>query len=512
MSQDEPTDASADGPDPEGDRIRRKAASGAGITLAAHLIGRALAFGFRVGATRMLGADAYGLLALAVAVANLAGRFGALGFDRAALRFGAEGHGKRELGEAALAWRASLVVAFLGSTLLAALVWAFAPAISEYFHQPTLTLPVRMSALSIPFIALTNTGAASLQSIQRIAAMVLFTFVIPPAVTLALLGVWSLAGWTDVTWVAIAIGLGWVVAGVGATVETLRASRGVGRFVLRAAVVRYAATVVLVTGTQQIAWYIDRFMLARLGTAADVGTYDVAATLATQLAGVLAALAPAFTAMVGSLFFSEDKGHLLSLYQTATRWTVALTLPMFLGLSFASDALLSIFGDEFREGRWVLVVLAASQVVSVSAGSVGQLLMMTNREGLVFVNNLLVGALNVLGNYLLIPRYGVLGAAISTAASLSIMNVVAVLELWKIHGLQPLNRASSRPYGAALAALAVGGGLAWLLPPGWVGQLVAAGGAVATYALVMVRLGLLPEDEAVIGPLIRRVRRLFGRG
>ncbi|MCA9606459.1 MAG: flippase [Myxococcales bacterium] len=511
MSQDDATE-----PEPSaeeaGERLHQKAASGASVTLVAHMAGRGLAFVFRVLATRVLGADGYGVLALAIAASNLAGRLGALGFDRVALRFGAEGHGRKDLAEAGRVWRLSLVTSFVGATVLGAVVWVFAAEIAEYFHEPDLVTPLRITAVSVPFIALTNTATAALQSVQRIVLMVLYLFVLPPLIAVVVLAIAEVGGWGDATWAAVALGVGWAVAGVGAAVSTLRASRGAGRPILRGPMVRYAATVVLVTGTAQIVWYIDRFMIGRMRTTADVGTYDVAANLAMQIAGVLAALAPTFTAMVGSLFFAEEKSQLQSLYQTSTRWAVALTLPMFLAVCFASEPMLRLFGPEFGAARWVLVVLAAGQLVNTAAGSVGQVLMMTNHERLVFLNNALVGGVNVVGNYWLIPRYGILGAALSTSGALSLMNLVAVAELWAIHRLQPISRAWIRPLGSALVGGGVGLGLWLVLPDGWIGEVVAATGAVLGYGLVMFRLGLVPEDEAVVGPLVRKLRRLTGRG
>lgn len=509
MSGEDPAAGSGTGEE-TGDGLRRKAASGASVTLSAHILGRGLTFGFRLMASRVLGANGYGILALALAVSNLAGRFGALGFDRAALRFGAEAHGKKDHAAAGRAWRASLLVAGLGGSVLGALVWALAPEIAVYFRKAELVVPLRALAAAIPLIALTNTGGASLQSVQRIAMMVFFTFIVPPAVALVTLGSGYLLGLKDVAWAAIALGAGWGVAGLGATIATLTTSKGAGRPHIRPRMARYAATVVLVTGTAQVVWYIDRFMLARFGTATDVGTYDVAATLALQIGGVLAALAPTFTALVGSLFYSEQQSKLQSLYQTATRWAVALTLPMFLVLCFSGDSILRLFGPEFTDARWVLVVLAAGQLVSTAAGSVGQILMMTNREGLVFLNNALVGGLNIAGNYVLIPQLGILGAALSTACSVSLMNIVAVLELWMIHRLQPASLAWVRPFGSAAGGAFVGVALA-LAVPGVLGQLAASAGALITYVGIMWKLGTLPEDEVVVSPLLRRIRSVFDR-
>jgi O-antigen/teichoic acid export membrane protein len=90
---------------------------------------------------------------------------------------------------------------------------------------------------------------------------------------------------------------------------------------------------------------------------------------------------------------------------------------------------LSLFGSEFAEGAPALVVLAGGYLFSALAGSVGYLLQMAGRQ-VAFQNiTTLIMILNVLTNWLLVPRYGITGAAVSTSVGLIAWNAAC---LWYV--------------------------------------------------------------------------------
>jgi len=94
--------------------------------------------------------------------------------------------------------------------------------------------------------------------------------------------------------------------------------------------------------------------------------------------------------------------------------------------------ILKLFGPEFIFADKALTVLALGQFVNVATGSVGYLLMMSGHEKLMRNNIIFAAVLNVAFNIILIPRFGIVGAASSTAAALSVMNIVSMgLVYWK---------------------------------------------------------------------------------
>jgi O-antigen/teichoic acid export membrane protein len=86
---------------------------------------------------------------------------------------------------------------------------------------------------------------------------------------------------------------------------------------------------------------------------------------------------------------------------------------------------LHLFGTKFEQGAWPLRILTLGQLVNVATGSVGYLLIMTGNQTLLRNNTTVWAILNLVGNLVLVPSYGAVGAATSTAVCLASMNIVS---------------------------------------------------------------------------------------
>jgi O-antigen/teichoic acid export membrane protein len=93
--------------------------------------------------------------------------------------------------------------------------------------------------------------------------------------------------------------------------------------------------------------------------------------------------------------------------------------------------ILALFGSGFTSGSTSLAILAGGQFVNVVTGSVGFILMMCGYEKLMRNTILGIALLNMLLNFLLIPWFGVNGAAIATAVSLALMNLILVFIVYR---------------------------------------------------------------------------------
>ncbi|OEU69195.1 MAG: hypothetical protein BA863_00145 [Desulfovibrio sp. S3730MH75] len=91
---------------------------------------------------------------------------------------------------------------------------------------------------------------------------------------------------------------------------------------------------------------------------------------------------------------------------------------------------MAIFGKQFAAGGLVLSILAVGQFVNVITGSVGFVLMMCGYERLLRNNIALCAFINLALNYLLIPSLGAIGAAIATATTLILQNLIAAGLVW----------------------------------------------------------------------------------
>lgn len=167
----------------------------------------------------------------------------------------------------------------------------------------------------------------------------------------------------------------------------------------------------------------DIVMIGALKTAQDVGIYSAAIKTAVWISFVLRAvntvIAPVFT----TLYTQKDYQGLRSLVMTVTHWMFWPSLGIALGLVIFARPILQLFGPEFTAARLPLFALIIGQLFNVGCGSVGYLMIMTGHQNQSAII-LGWGALaNVILNAVLIPPFGILGAAIATALSMILWNV-----------------------------------------------------------------------------------------
>jgi O-antigen/teichoic acid export membrane protein len=89
--------------------------------------------------------------------------------------------------------------------------------------------------------------------------------------------------------------------------------------------------------------------------------------------------------------------------------------------------LLGFFGTEFTAGAPALSVLALGQLAGAAAGPAGLTLLMTDHERAAAVGTGVGAVVNVTLNALLIPVYGLMGAAVASAFATALTGAIHVL-------------------------------------------------------------------------------------
>ena len=103
---------------------------------------------------------------------------------------------------------------------------------------------------------------------------------------------------------------------------------------------------------------------------------------------------------------------------------VAFSIPVCVGVILFGRFLLGLFGAEFTSGYGALVILLVGQLINSLAGPVGFLMTMTGHQKEVSFVTVICFLLNVLLNVALIPIWGMHGAAVATAVTIILFNLV----------------------------------------------------------------------------------------
>jgi O-antigen/teichoic acid export membrane protein len=152
---------------------------------------------------------------------------------------------------------------------------------------------------------------------------------------------------------------------------------------------------------------------------------------------VKAAAGPRFSAIIAE----GDRAKLAVFAAQATRWAFWPALAVGLAVLAAGDFLLSLFGAAFTAGHVVMAILLSGILAKALVGPGEVLLMMAGKQRLCAYLYGVALATNLSLDILLIPHFGIEGAAIATASA---MGVEAVL----------LHLAVRRALGIVLFALA----------------------------------------------------------
>ena len=96
---------------------------------------------------------------------------------------------------------------------------------------------------------------------------------------------------------------------------------------------------------------------------------------------------------------------------------------------------MGVLGPEFVAGANVLRIMTVAHFISASSGMVGAFLNMTGGQ-VVFSRIVLAAvALNVVLNLLLIPTFGMMGAATAAGITLSLWNIAGAVVIYRKHGI-----------------------------------------------------------------------------
>lgn len=168
---------------------------------------------------------------------------------------------------------------------------------------------------------------------------------------------------------------------------------------------------------------IDVLMLGALVGATSAGVYTAAAKTAMWTSFVLQSLnfvaAPAYSI----LHTQGDREGLQKVVAAVTLWIFAPSLVIAFTLFVFAQPILSVFGADFVAAQWPLRVLVIGLFIDVLCGSVSNLMIMTGNQNKLLLGSASSALINFILNAILIPKYGMVGAAIATSATLVIWDV-----------------------------------------------------------------------------------------
>jgi O-antigen/teichoic acid export membrane protein len=210
--------------------------------------------------------------------------------------------------------------------------------------------------------------------------------------------------------------------------------------------------------------------------------------------------------ILAELYDRKELEQMGRLYQTSTKWMFTLNFPIFLAMVLFPIPLMSVFGKSFVGGATALAILAWAKLIDVGTGMCGAVLDMSGYTKLKLVNTIVQLVLSLTLNFLLIPRWGIVGAATAALVNISVINLLRLIEVYIVLRLLPYNLSFLKPIAAGLVALALILTIGWWFPVGanFIYAAIHIAILFAVYAGLVLLLGLSAEDRLILARLRRR--------
>ncbi len=433
--------------DPDGGRGRVAADLGAGasVSVPGRSLGRGLGFFNQIILARLLGVQVFGLYSIGWSLLRALALLAPIGMDFAVLRFGSpywpDERGRIRTILRQVLWTGITSGITFGAVLFLASDWLA----QSIFHKPSLGTVFRFLGPAILLVVVLRVLAASTSVTRRLQYLVLAEEIAQPVLQLIAFVVLFCAQVPGINAAMVAVLLSFLLAAgaAGAFASRLFGSVGASssaRPEPLGEMLSFSLPVALGGFLGSFLLWADRLLVGALGTESDAGIYGIVSLVSvvfvTLLSGFKSSLAP----MAAAFHASGNQTLLAEAFRLSTRWIQYLTVPVFLFLASSGRELLGALGPEYQAGYSPMLILCAAQLVNAGTGPADTLLVMGGhpRRWTMLASFGLTGL--VLLALLWIPRWGLLGAALASAASVVLVSISSLAIVYARMKLLPFDR------------------------------------------------------------------------
>ena len=482
-----------------------KIAKNAGITGVAEIPLQLIAFLSGIIITRILGADIFGIFVAASAVTSLGRIIGTLGLQKGVLRF--IGLYKTERSQVNGIIISSLLMAFVASSLLALILTLSSGLLEQHvFNISGIGGAIALLAWALPFTSVFLVLTSILQAYERITLMAMLRKVVQPLLGLSLLLLFFLFGmrlsaliWRMIIANLILALISFYYVRKTASLQPLTIKQNYKQTpaLLRFGIPLFVAEIIHIFMLRSDVLMISAFLVA-----GQVGIYGVVVRLSGLLLVPLVSLDTIVFPMLANYFSQNDSKSIGRVYRLSSHWATIISFPLFITTWIYAADLLALFGSEFAAGTLVLRIIIIGICIRSLSGSVAGVLTIGGHSRIILVNSIIAAAINLTANYLLIPRFGIQGAAFSTAGITIFWSLLMVAQVWKIYRIQPWSMLTLRAFALAAAV----GLIFSILPlplPGLLRLLIGGSGiTVFFFAGLLISKSVTPADKYILGRLM----------
>ena len=430
----------------------KKMAKGTGLVAIGEILGTVLLYLTGIVITRTIGAQLYGLYFLGNIITNIGAMVSKVGLDFTVLRYVAFYNGKKQVDESNNIINSSIIISTMLSLIMTIVIYLIAPWIANsVFSKPQLCFVIRILTISIPFINITSIIVNVFLGFNNPKDRIKIENVAIPGIKLILVFIlfyvgMKLAGVVFATIIASIISACYALFLFKQNYHQCKFNFSVKN---KNELIKFSVPVFGETVLNYLIYWIDILLLGYLASSNDVGVFGVIFRITMMIVFLQYAFNAIFSPMISELFAQKQLLKIEKLLKIQTRWSVTFSLPLLIIIVIFPENVLGVFGNSFKIGVIALIITCFGRFFDALVGTVGMMLMMIGKPKINTINSLIILILKIALNLILIPKYGLIGAAISCAVSIALLNIFRVIEVYYFLKIHPYNLKFMKPIIAA---------------------------------------------------------------
>jgi O-antigen/teichoic acid export membrane protein len=423
----------------------QKIAKGSVLVFLGSGIGMLLAMVVRIIIARQITQEEYGAYSIALVVINTITLISLLGLDSGITRQIAFYRHKDTGQKIHRIILTAILVTLLCAFILAVIIYLFSDILSTVvFHTPILVEPLSVMSISIPFSALVIILSSVFRGFEHAEPSIYFQNIARNLILLLFVGLSVLLG--------LQFG-GIIYAFVISSIFTClifyiysRKKLCYAGLIKERHLLQAEAKELLLFSTPLFAYsilsslmlWVDTLVLGLNKSAYEVGLYNSALPIADLIFMVLTAVTFLYVPFMTKLFANRQTEEIKRSYIILTKWLFAAIVPLLLVFTTFPDVCLTfLFGSRYVDAAPALQILAIGFFVHSILALSGYTLVATGNTRFLLWSSLCGALVNVFLNILLIPPFGIVGAAIATAIARIVISLLWTIKFYQIFRIQP---------------------------------------------------------------------------
>lgn len=255
--------------------------------------------------------------------------------------------------------------------------------------------------------------------------------------------------------------------------------------------------------TTVVVWNIDIMMLGSMSGLENTAIYAIAFYIGSVIAVPQRAIEKIATPLISSHIHQKNWTEVANIYRK-TSLTQCITGTFILMLIWANTAnLLSLLPAVYADGYYVVLFIGLGKLFDMATGTNGSIIITSKYYRFDLFTNLLLILFTISTNLILIPEYGINGAAVATMLSIFLYNLIKFIFVWIKFSMQPF----SKEFVWLILFTALSFTVISILPelPLIINLIITFIILFVTYLLPVWRLGLSPDLNRFASRILNRL-------